>query len=485
MRRTFVVAGALCCLPSTAQALPEWTPQGLVSPGRQFAAEVDTDDRIHIIAERYSQIDVDANVLTDEADVGDASQGPLDMYPAIAIGPDGTVHVVTRNGGSFAGGNDLRYASRPAAGGWSAAVSVGTPVARNYVVGVAAPSGGRVLVTHGRQVQDVGAAIDVYEISGGVATLLGSTPTGWLRTDADYRLATIDNAVVLASGAPGPGATDGVRFALAADANADITAQWEGTNTVLAAGAPRRGGPSLYVAEDGGIHVGYGALETHHHTRFDITGVASSEAQTMSGLGTWHLSYGNGAVVASPDGMRIVAVALENLDGDATSADANILFSESIDAGATFSAPQPTGLVTDGGEGRMRVRLFELGGTLALLYRDNAVNGIALATSPWFEEEPEGTSTGTTTDVGDDSSTSGDDPSGDTTTGPDATSGASSSSSSSGPASATGGGSGLTSGPLTPGSRGDSSEGCGCHSGPPRSLSFLAVVLLALGRRRR
>lgn len=480
--RSFVCASCLLLLPTTAHALPDWTSQGLVAPGRQFAADVDPDDRIHIIAERYVQTDLLGNVIVDEADVGDTAQGPLDMYPAIALGPDGAVHVVTRNGGSPAGGNTIRYAARAPAGGWSAGIDVGQPVPRNYVVGVAAPSGGRVLVTHGRLTNDVAAEIDLYEIEGGVATLLGSTPT-WLRTDNDYRLVASGNAVVLASGTPGPGAGDPVHFAFAADADADVLAQWDATHTGLLGGAPRRGGPSLFVDETGRIHMGYGGLSTHHYARFEANGAAGADTQTMDGLGEWHLSFGNGAVVASPDGMRVLAVALQNLDGDQTSAAADLLFAESIDGGATFGPAQPTGFVVDGGEGRMRPRLFEIGGTLALLYRDNAVGGIALATSPWFEEEPEGT--GSTTDTGDESGTSGGQESSGSTTGDNATAGPVGTSSTSAAQTGTGDASGQTSGLVPPSARGDSDEGCGCHSGPRSASQLLGLLLLGLARRRR
>ncbi len=483
MRASFLLTVGLLGLPTTAHALPEWTSQGLVAPGRQFAADLDSDDRVHIIAERYVQIDGAGTVLIDEADVGDTSQGPLDMYPAIAIGPDGTTHVVTRNGGSLAGGNELRYASRPAAGGWSAAIAVGAAVPRNYVVGVAAPSGGRVLVSHGRQVQDVAAAIDVYEIANGAAALLGSTPQGWLRADGDYRLASVGNAIVLASGAPGPGAGDGVRFAMATDADADVPAQWQRNNSVLVGGGPRRGGPSLFISENEGIHVGYGALETHHYARVDASGTVTGDVQTMSELGMWHLSYGNGAVVASPDGIRIVAVVLQNPDGDATSADADILFAESTDAGATFGAAQPTGLVTDGGEGRMRPRLFEIGGTLALLYRDNGVGGIALATSHWFDEEPEGTGSGSTTDAGDDSSTSADSGPVGSTSGPADTSGSSGTPE---PDTTTSDDGAQTSGLMPPPATGDDPQGgCGCQSTSPAPVSAIVLAMLCLLRPRR
>ena len=474
--RKLLLAGTVLLIPTSAQALPEWASQGVVAPGRQFAAASDATS-VHIIAERYVQVDGLGSVLADEADVGDGRQAVLDMYPAITVGPDGTVHVVTRHGGSYEAGHEIRYASRPVAGGWSAPVIVGQPIARNYVVGVATPSGGRILISHGRLIENVGAVIDLYETDGATATLLGTTPL-WLRPDGDYRIAASGNAVVLASGSPGPGPADPVHFAFAGDGGADVLAQWQASHAVLLGGDARRGGPNLYVDETGRIHLGYGGAGTHHYARYEANGTAAVNAQTMDALGTYHLGYGNGAIVSSPDGTRVVAVALQNTDGDGESADAEILYAESVDGGATFAPAQSTGFFTDGGDGRMRPRLFELGGTLMLLYRDNALGGIALATSPWFDEAPEGTGTGgesgadgtATSQAGDDGTATS---AADSSTMTGAVDPTMSSSSGAAGASATD-----SRGALPPGGNRGSAEGCGCTSGRGSDAKWLALLAL-------
>lgn len=465
----------LSLVPTAALALPPLESRGIVAPGVQFSAEAD-DTTVHIISQRYVQIDAVGTVLADERDVGDGLQGPLDMYPAIALGPDGSVHVVTRNGGSGPGGTTVDYAVRAAAGGWSAPLTIGGSVPRNYSVGVAVPSGGRVFVSVSRVAGDSDSRIDLYAVEGGVASLQGSTPQGWLRPDGDYRLVSAGNAAVLASGSPWPNGS--TFFALAADASGDVMAQWEAGVVEHTSGSNRRGGPSLTVDGGGLVHLGYGGESAQYYARYDNAGTSlGGDVQVMDNLGTWHLSYGNGDVVASPDGMLVVAVGLQNLDGDQTSAGASILLAESVDGGATFGPPVDTGLVTDGGEGRMRPRLLEVEGTAMLLYRDNALGGIALATAPWFDEEPEGTTgqePGTTTDAGESSGdgagTTGDD-------GPGGETGVAGSTSGTGTSGATG---------LEPTSPGVSTEesGCGCRGGGRGSL-FGLVLLCLLGLRRR
>lgn len=469
---------AMSLVPAVASALPPLESQGVVAPGVQFAAEAD-EDSVHIISQRYIEIDAAGVVLVDEADVGDGLQGPLDMYPALAVGSDGAVHVVTRNGGSGSGGTTVQYATRAAAGGWSAGVTVGAVVARNYSVGVAAPSGGRVLVTVSRHVEGSDSRIDLYAIEGQAASVLGSTPQGWLRPDGDYRLTSAGNAAVLASGSPWPNGP--TFFAFAADADTDVMAQWQAGVVNHTSGTDRRGGPSLTVDGGGLVHLGYGGAGAQYYARYDAAGTSlGGDVQVMDNLGTWHLSYGNGDVVSSPDGMLVVAVGLQNLDGDQTSAGASILLAESVDGGATFGPAVDTGLVTDGGEGRMRPRLFEVEGDVMLLYRDNGLGGIALATAPWFDEEPEGTTggqTGTTGDGGDDSSDAGG-PEPSSGGGPGEETGAEGSTG----ADSAGGSTGATGlDPTAPAdSDGSDEEGCGCRTDGNSGSGALWGLLLGL-----
>ncbi|MCH9682135.1 MAG: hypothetical protein K0V04_11925, partial [Deltaproteobacteria bacterium] len=66
MRYAWLLVVGSTLLSTSAQALPRWESRGVVAPGRQFAALAE-DDRVHIISERYVQIDVDGASLVDEA----------------------------------------------------------------------------------------------------------------------------------------------------------------------------------------------------------------------------------------------------------------------------------------------------------------------------------------------------------------------------------------------------------------------------------
>lgn len=465
-------------LGTTAQAAPQWQLRGTVASGRQFAA-IGDGTVVHVISESYVQVDDSAAVLVDEADVGDEHQGALDFYPAIAVGNDGSVHVVTRHGGSFDAGHEIRYRRRAPGGGWDPSITVGSPVARNYVVGVAVTPTGRALVTHGHAGVDVAATMDVYEIAGGNANPIGATPAGWLRIDNDYWLATAGGSLLLASGEPGPSSPFHVAFA--ANADGDVIGQWQATHATHEGGAPRRGGPATHVDDIGNVHVVYGGESTLQYARYSAAGVPQgADVQAMDGLGTWHLSYGNGAVVSSADGSRVLVVGLQNLDGDQTASDSAIWWAESLDGGASFGVAQPLGASTDGGEGRMRPRMALIGNTVMLLYYDPASSGIALATADWSDDDPGGGST----DGG--GSDGGLDDSGGATGGGTPTSGTTDAGTGNG--TATGG---ISTGiPVPPGQSGDQS-GCACSSssgerrGAPRLGLGLGLVLLIVGARRR
>lgn len=100
---------------ATAQAEPTWSHLGPVLDGRQFDAVRGPSSSVHVIASEYAELTgAGAVVLTEPQ--GDGRQGGLDFPPAIAVGPDGAVHIVTRHGGSFADGHDIRYRRRSPAG---------------------------------------------------------------------------------------------------------------------------------------------------------------------------------------------------------------------------------------------------------------------------------------------------------------------------------------------------------------------------------
>ncbi len=447
-------------------AAPQWQERGTLAAGGQFATAAD-GTVVHLVAQQYLQVDASGTIVVDEPDVADAQQGALDFYPEIAVGDDGAVHVVVRGGGDTTAGFDIVYRRRAPAGGWDPEIVVGAPVERNYVVGVVAAAD-RVVVAHSRLVENVYSVMDLYAIVDGAAASIGSTAQGWLRADNDFRFARSGAAVLLASGEPGPSSPFHVAFA--GDANGDLVAQWESTHAEHEGGEPRRGGPATHVDDTGAIHVVYGALHELHYVRYAPDGsLARADTFAMGDLGDWHLSHGNGAVVASADGARVLVIGLQNLDGDQRSEDADVLWAESVDGGATFGPAAPVGVTGNGGEGRQRPRLERLGDTVLLFYENG--EGIALATAEWIDAPPGG-STGWISDDGDPSLSGGDDTQGGST--------AANEEGSSSAATSAGVG-GID--PLPPGGRG-ASDGCGCTVTPGR-VGPLALLLLVLARSRR
>lgn len=451
---------------SPATAAVRWQLRGDVASGQQFAAVADAE-HVHVVAEHYVRLDAAGTVVLDEGDVADGHQGALDFYPAIAVGPDGAVHVVTRHGGDVDAGYEIRYRRRDAGGGWGPEIIVGTPVARNYVVGVAVTSSGRVLVAHSRLVENVYSVMPVFEIADDTATMIGETPSGWLRADNDFRLATSGSAILLASGEPGPSSPIHVSFA--GDGDGDVLGQWEASHVEHEGGIARRGGPATHVDDTGAIHFVYGGETTLHYARYDGSGaLVGGDTTVMTDLGMWHLSHGLGAVVSTPDGTRVLVVGLQNSDGDQRAEGADLLYAESIDGGASFGPALAIGAVTDGGEGRMRVRLERVGDAIMLLYYDPATEAIALASATWVDDPPPGGSTDggvdstgdAQEDSGDGESTNAIDPSSSSTTG------------------------GMTTAELPPGQGRGHDSGCGCTRGADATTPWLASIVL-LARRRR
>ncbi len=374
-RRTIIFAAlAVLTLAAPARAQPTWTQGGVVASGNQFDVVTDGSQRIYAISDQFVELDADALVLASDDNVGDARQGDLDFPPAIALGPDGSVHVLTRHGGNFDTGHELRYRKRSPTGSWDVDMSVGATVARNYVVGLAVLDDGRVFFAHSRQVSDVNATISFYELTNGVEVSLGAfSGSGWLRTDADFRMRGAGDRVVLASGSPWPNGT--VHYFSAAPGG-DLVGSLEASHAVHQAGDGRKGMPDVYVDGQGGVVMTYGALHEVYFNRYvGPNGQLASDELLFDGLGDWHLSLGLSAVAASADGHTVV-VALRS-DGSKTAADSDLLWSYASQSGS-WSDPADVGDNTKGGEGRLRPRLVSVGDMFHLFYRSTAESGVSV-----------------------------------------------------------------------------------------------------------
>ncbi len=367
-----VAAMAAANTPAGAQ---EWTPLGTIAEGGQFDAVRGPQDQIHLVSSKYYQLDRDGNVLLSE-DVGDGHQSDLDFPPAIAVGSDGSVHIVTRHGGDYEGGNDIRYRRREAGGSWDRDYYVGSRERRNYVVSVATV-GGPVYVSYTVAGDNVWGDVRLWEAGASSATSLGDIGGIW-RGDNGTRMRANHERVFLVSGVPDPG---GTAYLLHAEPGSGIAGEMVAHTNSHTAGSDRRGFSDVVVDGTGHAHFTYGAYQTVHYNRYDEQGqrVYGSDIQLADGLGDWHMSAGLSAVGASDDGLTVVAVMLR-ANGTQQASDSDLLTATSLDGGATWSAAEDTGLNTDGGEGRLLPRIVAVGNHFCLFYKDADSGSISLAT---------------------------------------------------------------------------------------------------------
>ena len=361
-----------------SQALAQqWTLHGSVAQGGQIDVVRGPSDRLHLISSRYYQFDRDGAVLVDEA-VGDERQGSMDFPPAIAVGDDGSVHIVTRHGGDWTSGHDIRYRRRNASGSWDRDYLVGTPAKRNYVVGAAWAGPDAVYLSISDCGPDVWGDLHIWQAGAGSATLLGSIGGIW-RADADSRMRGLAGHVFLVSGKPDGGGTGA--YLLHAAPSGNLASSLQASMQTHIMGTYRTGFPDLFPDRSGSVHFTYGAQQSVYYNKYSTDGSKQlgSDVMVFDGLEFWHLESGLSAVAASDDGQTVVAVALRS-DGSAGASNSELFWSYSDDGGVSWQPPQSLGVYTDGGEGRHRPRLTAVGAKFFLFYQDRANPGISLAT---------------------------------------------------------------------------------------------------------
>ncbi len=381
LRTTWIILTMAVAMPAAAF---EWTPQGTIADGGQFDAVRGPQDHIHLISSQYYQLDREGAVLLSE-NVGDGHSGDLDFPPAVAVGADGGVHVVTRHDGDYEGGNDIRYRRRDPGGSWDRDYYVGSRERRNYVVSVATVDG-PVYVSYTVAGDNVWGDVRLWEAGASSATEIGDIGGIW-RGDNGTRMRANHERVFLVSGVPDPG---GTAYLLHAQPGGDFVGELVANTHGHTAGSDRRGFSDVVIDGTGHAHFTYGAYHTVHYNRYDEHGqqVYGSDIQIADGLGDWHMSSGLSAVGASDDGLTVVAVMLQ-ANGSQQASDSDLLTTHSLDGGATWSSPVDTGLNTDGGEGRLLPRIVGVGNHFCLFYKDADSNTISLATA-YVERDADG-----------------------------------------------------------------------------------------------
>jgi hypothetical protein len=359
----------------------EWTFHGSVAEGGQIDAVRGPGDRIYLISSKYYVFDAGGTKLVEE-NQGDERQGGMDFPPAIAVCDDGSVHIVTRHGGDWDNGHDIRYRRRNAAGSWDRDYIFGSRWGRNYVVAVGCADGGHVVMLYSEVGGDIGGDLHLWEAGDGSALDLGRISGIW-RADGDARMRGDEGKIFLVSGKPDG---DGRAYFLHGSVGSGLSDQLDGSKQEHHSGSGRKGFPDPYLDLTGNLHFTYGAQYNVFYNCYTFEGskVHGSDIEIMNGLNGWHLSAGLSAVAVSDDGGIVVAVALMS-DGSQGASDSDLLWSYSEDGGYTWGSQQDMGRNTDGGEGRRRPRLVAIGRKFFLFYDDKGESGISLAT---LEFEP-------------------------------------------------------------------------------------------------
>ncbi len=355
----------------------DWCPPVPAADGGQAAAAIGPDGVIHFLSDRYFQINADGSRRLSEP-VGDERQGALDFYPALAVGRDGAVHAITRHGGDWNSGHQIRYRRRNPAGRWDLDLPVGKPGARNYVVAAAVMEGGRVFVAHSVHPpeENMNSYVELYEIADGAVLSRGRLPgSTLLRADDGFCMESAGPFLHLATGSPWPGGST----SYFAGPPAQGLPRKIGTH---AAGNGRKGSPWMASDGKGFVHITYGAEGCVWYNKVACEGrkMFPKDVLLGEGLGRWHLSVGISGVAASADGRRVLAVLVRS-DGSKGLEKGQVLWTCSSDGGIGWTQPRETPFQVHCGEGRRRPILLAGADQFYLFFTSGG--GFQLARLKW------------------------------------------------------------------------------------------------------
>lgn len=259
--RALRAAGAVCVALSFTLATPaeaqEWSFHGVVAAGEQLDAVAGPANKIHLLTSGYHQIDKDGTVVVSESQ-GEAAQTYLWAFmfpPALAVGPDGTVHSVVREGGGFDGWLDLRYRRRDPNGSWTDGYTYSSPTKWNWNVGVVDDGAGHVHLLasdHGGG-GSVWADLQIYTAGSGSASNVGSLGDVY-RVDYEARLRGRAGRLYLATS---NAFTSSSAYFSHATSGADVVSQLGANLQSLNAGSgSEKGFPDLAIDGAGNVHYG-------------------------------------------------------------------------------------------------------------------------------------------------------------------------------------------------------------------------------------
>lgn len=354
------------CLSAGQPERPEpvWSKPITAAKGSQVDAVADEKGVVHLLSSQYVQIDRSGNVLLTE-DVGDERQGDLDFPPAIAVGKGGAAHIVTRQGGDWNSGHEIRYRRRNHEGKWDLDLFVGKPVPRNYCVGAAVTSDGRVYVCHSVHPpeENMNSYVEFYEVVKDEVKHIGRLEgSRYFRADDTQRMRAAGPFVHIATGSPWP--SGHVHYFVGASGRGlprEIKTHTEGTG--------RKGFPWLYADGKGFVHFTYGSVQDVWYNKYTYDGRKAfpKDIKVAGDLGKWHMSIGLSVVAASDDGKKVVVVAVKT-DDVKEIPNGTLLWRYSPDWGMHWSEMKETGFQVNGGEGRRRPGLAAVGDRFFLFF---------------------------------------------------------------------------------------------------------------------
>ncbi|WP_143144232.1 hypothetical protein [Flaviramulus basaltis] len=356
----------------------EWKFTNGVVEGNQFDV-VSFKNKLYIIAAHYYELDTLGNIVFEDNKIEDLRQKPMDYEPAIGVSKNGTVHTLTREGGSWNEGHILNYSKKDSTDNWLIRnMQFSEPVKRNYVVGIAALDNGDAYLVHTDPTgqEDIHNLFSFYEATPKGIQGLGKFETSYSRLDANFQMRYNNGKVYLLSGNPWP---NGSIWYFNALVGTDFINQLEASKKDISQGIGRKSNPDITFNEDGTGIYSYGSFQSVYYNLIKKGNrLYTKDRLLFSDLGEWHLSSGLSAVSSLSGGEIIMAIALKSRpdlcnDDESCKAKMNIgeiVYKYSIDGGVHWTDTRSTQKYTNAGEGRSIPKLVAINNTFYLFYSD-------------------------------------------------------------------------------------------------------------------
>ena len=366
-----------------SQTFPTIGSQAWICSGTNFDVDV-ANDRIYLISNHYYELDLEGNLVVDNNTINDTGLDTYDFGPAIAVGSDSVVHIITRNGGNKSDGFNLMYSKREKDGNWTVEENpVGTPFPRNYVVDIVALDSGNALYAHTSQFpDDIYGSVYFYMLDGLSTDSLGCLEYPDLdlyRIDSDFRMEQYQDTLHIATGKPDPEGfvyymKAAIDSAMPRNLTKEVIGHWDWE------GSTRIGMPDLRIDETGNVFISYGSYQSVFFVKYSNDDSDDiKDIPIFNELGEWHMDLGLSAIAASSEGDTLLAVGLRT-NGTKAATSCALRYTYSVDGGQNWVYPaEIPDLRTHGGEGRMRPRIKFYNNRFYVFF-NNVTGGIAMTT---------------------------------------------------------------------------------------------------------